>query len=166
MWIVIFDAQERRKVEQFVDVLEHECDVVEAVALLVLDLQIGGAIVRARDVELLHLLSRENVEFTLYSADDLENLEGDNLVKKGVISVSLRLCMQVNLMFFVLHEHETLEADAWVALLLPALVHLGGHPLDVRVVILERWLNLGQLFLHLEADMALSHFLADLVDDL
>ena len=87
-------------------------------------------------------------------------------MKKGVISVSLRLCMQVNLMFFVLHEHETLEADAWVALLLPALVHLGGHPLDVRVVILERWLNLGQLFLHREADMALSHFLAELVDHL
>lgn len=67
MWIVIFDAQERRKVEQFVDVLEHEFDVVEAVARLVLELQIGGAIVRARDVELLHLLSRENVVFTLDS---------------------------------------------------------------------------------------------------
>ena len=145
MWIVIFDAQERCKVEQFVDVLEHKCDVVEAVALLVLDLQIGGAIVRARDVKLLHFLSRENVEFTLDFVDDLENLEGDNLVKKGVISVSLRLCMQVNRMLFVLHEHETLEADAWVALLLLAIVHLSGHPFDVRVVILERWLDLGQL---------------------
>ena len=53
--------------EQFVDVLEHEFDVVEAVASLVLELQIGGAIVRARDVELLHLLSRENVVFSLDS---------------------------------------------------------------------------------------------------
>ena len=53
--------------EQFVDVLEHEFDVVEAVARLVLDLQMGGSIVRARDVELLHLLSRENVFFTLDS---------------------------------------------------------------------------------------------------
>lgn len=132
--------------EQFVDILEHECEVFEGALLLILDLQFDGAIVCARDVELLHLLSREYVEFILVSINNIENLEVDNLVNKGVISVSLRLCMKVNLMLNVLHKHETLEADTWVALVLPVVVPLDGHPLDVRVVILERWLDLGQLF--------------------
>ena len=133
--------------EQFVDVLEHECEVFEGALLLVLDLQFDGAIVCTRDVELLHLLSREYVEFILVSLiTNFENLEVDNLVNKGVISVSLRLCMKVNLMLNVLHKHETLEADTWVALVLLVIVPLDGHPLDVRVVILERWLDLGQLF--------------------
>ena len=132
--------------EQFVDILEHECEVFEGALLLILDLQFDGAIVCARDVELLHLLSRKYVEFILVSINNIENLEVDNLVNKGVISVSLRLCMKVNLMLNVLHKHETLEADTWVALVLPVVVPLDGHPLDVRVVILERWLDLGQLF--------------------
>ena len=132
--------------EQFVDILEHECEVFEGALLLILDLQFDGAIVCARDVELLHLLSREYVEFILVSINNIENLEVDNLLNKGVISVSLRLCMKVNLMLNVLHKHETLEADTWVALVLPVVVPLDGHPLDVRVVILERWLDLGQLF--------------------
>ena len=132
--------------EQFVDILEHECEVFEGALLLILDLQFDGAIVCTRDVELLHLLSREYVEFILVSINNVENLEVDNLLNKGVISVSLRLCMKVNLMLNVLQKHETLEADTWVALVLLVIAPLDGHPLDVRVVILERWLDLGQLF--------------------
>ena len=48
-------------------VLKHQRVVVEAVALLVLNLQFYGAVVRARDVELLHLLSREDIHAVFHS---------------------------------------------------------------------------------------------------
>ena len=40
MWIRIFDVQELCKMEEFVDILEHECDLVVAIPLLVLNTQL------------------------------------------------------------------------------------------------------------------------------
>ena len=51
--------------------------------------------------------------------------------------------MNVDQMLGVLKEHEALESDARVALLLPAIVHLRGHPLNVSFIIFEGCLNLG-----------------------
>ena len=43
--------------------------------------------------------------------------------------------MQVNLVLPIQQEHEALEADARVALLLSAIFHLRVHPIDISFVI-------------------------------
>ena len=67
-------------------------------------------------------------------------------------------------MLSVLKEHEALEANAWIALLVFTTVTLQSHPLDVCVVVFEAGLQLWQFFLHIEANMILAHLLAQFVN--
>ena len=74
------------------------------------------------------------------------------------------LRMQVDRMLSVLKEHEALEANAWITLLVFAAVALQSHPLDVRLIVFEVGLQLWQFFLHIEANMILAHLLAQFVN--
>ena len=67
-------------------------------------------------------------------------------------------------MLSVLEEHEALEANAWITLLVFAIVALQSHPLDVCVIVFEAGLQLWQFFLHIEANMILAHLLAQFVN--
>ena len=81
-------------------------------------------------------------------------------MNKLTFRVSLGLCMQLYLVLHILKEHETLEANAWIALSFLAIVHLCCNPFDISIIILETGLDLRQLILHLQSRVVLPHLLA------
>ena len=59
------------------------------------------------------------------------------MVDEDIIRVARWLCVKVNRMLSVLHEHEALEADARVAMRILAIVPLSYDPLDESFIVIE-----------------------------
>ena len=70
------------------------------------------------------MLSSEGVNTGFHIVLHLEYLEVHDLVDELTFGVSLGLRMQLYLVLHILKEHETLEANAWIALPFLAIVHL------------------------------------------
>ena len=64
------------------NVFEDEVDILKAISALVLDLQVGCAVIFARVVELLNRVSVEAVNQGLHSFIDLVYPESDKFVNK------------------------------------------------------------------------------------
>lgn len=110
------------------------------------------------------MLPSEGVNTRFYPITHLIDLEVDKLVNENPIGIPLGLRMQVDRMLSVLEEHEALEANAWITLLVFAAFALQSHPLDVSVVVFDAGLQLWQFFLNIEANMILAHLLAQFVN--
>ena len=132
--MVIADAEQGGKLEQFVHRGEDDCNIVKAAASLILHLQFCSTIISPRDVELADLVSIEGVNSEFLAVPNLMNLECDALVHELTICISLGLGMDVDLLLLVVEEVEALEADARAAGLGLAANNLSCDPLDFCLV--------------------------------
>ena len=114
--VVIFDVEQRRKLEKLVDVLEDNLDVVVPIPALVLNLQLRSTIVAPGNVELADLLARERIEALLAVAHHLCDGEDNGLVDEHTVLVSHELSSDVGLEALSLRNvDQALEANAGIA---------------------------------------------------
>jgi len=141
-----------------VDVLENKDHIIESITSLILDLHLGGAVVRAGDVKLLDLFTSKGINSVFSAILKLIYLEVDDFVHELTIRVALGFSMQVDLVLGIVAEHQALEANTGVAGLRMATDHLCSNPVDIRIIMFIV-LNLWDRLTELQTGMVLTHLL-------